>query len=184
MPDDETGGSFVENRGGTEPLNPIPERAFAPVFPYRGMEQHGVHVEAKPWIPLDATAQSWEGEEPYDPEYTPIQPIPVVIVNETQEEVRSWRALTHYVRQTGASLIVGQNSRMTRVRLRNTATALSDMIIWVGHDASVSPLAGWPVYPGESLEICSEEEVYAILDPAANDADYANVSILIEHRIG
>lgn len=185
MSDGETGGSFVEPRGGTQPLNPIPERAFAPVFPYRGMQQHGVPVDAQPWIPQDAEAQSWEGEVVYDPEHIPLQPIPVVIVNESEEEIRSWRAVTHSVRMTGASLVVGQNPRMTRVRLRNTSDATdTDMIVWVGHESNVGRLSGWPIYPGEQLEICAEEEVYAILDPNASTADYADLSIIIEHRVG
>lgn len=180
----EVGGSFVEPRGGTEPLNPIPERSFAPVFPYRGTQQHGVPVENQPWIPHDAEAQSWEGEVVYDPEYVPIQPIPVVIVNESQEEIRSWRAVTHSVRLDGAALVVGQNPRMTRVRLRNTAAADSDLVVWIGHESNVGNLSGWPVYPGEMLELLTEEEVYAIVDRNAQDGTYADLSIIIEHRVG
>lgn len=178
----ETGGSFVEPRGGTEPLQPVPERAFAPVFPYRGIEQHGVPVDAKPWIPTDADAQSWEGEEVYDPEYVPIQPIPVVVVNDNEREVRSWRTAVHSVTNRPA-MIVGQNERMMRVRLRNMASA-ADMRVWISHESSVGPLNGWPLNANDVLEINTEEEIYAILDGAAVTAGYSDVAIIIEHRVG
>lgn len=179
----ETGGSFDEPRGGTEPLHPIPERSFAPVFPYRGTEQHGVPVDPVPWIPRDADAQSWEGEETFDPEEVPIEPIPVIVVNESERELRSWRALQMPVRTNAAALIVGQNTRMTRVRIRNMAAAGDDTILWIGHTSNVSRLYGWPVYPGESIEIDTEEEVYGTLDSTATDGTTVDIAVLIEHRV-
>lgn len=181
--DRETGGSFDEPRGGTEPINPIPERSFAPVFPYRGTQQHGVPVDPVPWIPRDADAQSWEGETVFDPEIVPIEPIPVIVVNETQSEIRSWRAVQMPVRTNAATLIVGQNTRMTRVRIRNMSASDSDTILWVGHESNVSRLYGWPVYPGEVLEIDTEEEIYGTLDSTAQDADTVDIAILVEHRV-
>lgn len=185
MPDNRTGGSFPNPDGTTSLIMPIPERSYAPVFPYRGTEQHGVPVEDQPWIPQDADAQSWEGEVAYDPEVEPIQPVPVIIVERSEREIRSWRSVVQGVRLNLSTLIVGQNDRMSRVRIRNLVSVDdTDMVIWIGHNANVGPLAGWPVYPQEIVELSTEEEVYAVLDPNASSATNADVAIIIEHSVG
>lgn len=180
----ETGGSFPVPPGDTtNALQPIPEKTYAPVFPYRGMEQHGVPVPAKPWIPQDANEQSWEGEEVFEPESVPLEPVPVYIVRESAREIRSWRSLCLPVPKSPV-LLVGQNERMNRVRIRNIGLATDDTVAWIGHTPNMAArLSGYPIYPGESVDICTEEEVYALCDPTATDADVAQLAVIIEHAV-
>lgn len=176
MSEREVGGSFDEPRGGTTPLAPIPERAFAPVFAYRGMDTHGVPVEAQPWIPRDADAQSWEGQEQvYDPDVVPIQPIPVIIVEESQREIRAWRATRMYADAT-PRLIVGRDSRRMRVRIRNLNTSPGDSV-FIGDSSNVTNISGYPIPAATDLVIDTEEEVYAYA-PTGSD-----IAVLIEHRV-
>jgi len=182
MMTDATGGSFEEPLGETTSVQPIPERSYAPVFPYRGTQQHGVSVENQPWMPVDANEQAWQGEEVFDPEFEPVKPIPVEIVNQGSREIRSWRAVHFYVGKTSPVLIVGQNTRMSKVTVRHAGAAADDSVIWIGHDSNVTPsLSGWPLFPRESIEINTEEEVYAI---STGTADTAPLSALIETAVG
>jgi hypothetical protein len=180
---DATGGSFDDPSGEMVPLQPIPDRFHAPVFPYRGTEQHGVHVDAQPWMPVDANAQSWQGEEPFDPEIEAIKPIPVEIVNQGSSEIRSWRAIHFNVGKTSPSLIIGQNTRMTKVTVRHAGLAASDNVIWIGHDSNVTPgLSGWPIFARETIEINTEEEIYAITGAGTDES--TPLSAIIEVTVG
>lgn len=184
MPSYPTGGSFPEPAGNTEEVQPIPERSYAPVFPYRGVEQHGVPVENQPWIPQDANEATWDGAPEYQETPVPIEPIPVVIVNENQREIRSWRAYTASVRKNESVLIVGQNPRMTRVLIKVVAVSNDDRIVSVSHEGNVNLMNGFPILPGETLEISTEEEVYAILNSSATDGDSIDVYVLLETTVG
>lgn len=178
------GGSFPLPEGETTPVRPIPERSAAPVFPYRGIEQHGVTVESQPWIPQDATELSWEGDVAYDEEYPPIAPIPVIIVNESEREIRSWRSFVAPVGKTSPVLVVGQNERMTRVRLRHGGAANSDAVIWISHESAIIPgLSGYPLFARESLDINTEEEVYAMINSSATNPT-EDLCVIIEHTVG
>lgn len=180
---EEVGGSFDKPAGETGAIKPIPERSYAPVFPYRGTEQHGVPVDNQPWMPVNADEQSWQGAESFDPAFEPIAPIPVEIVNRGSREIRSWRAVHFYVGKVTPALVVGQNVRQTKLTLRHAGDPTDTTVIWIGHDTNVIPgLSGWPLFPRESIEINTEEEVYAI--GAGGTAESVPMSILIEMAVG
>lgn len=178
----ETGGEFDEPRGGTTPLQPRVDRMEPVNFPYRGQEQHGVPAVGRPWIPQDAEEQSWQGEETYDAEATEIVPVPVVIVQDSHREIRSWRA-HHGIATTTPSLCVGQNPRRSRVRITNirNAVAPDGDTVYVGHTSNVTPLDGYPIRPDETLEILTEEEIYCVT--AATALLPVEIGIILEHAI-
>lgn len=185
MPDDRTGGTFPEPRGGTEPLQPVPDRFFQKVYPYRGVENHGVDDGVQPWIPAEASEDTWQGEETYDPEIIPIKPIPVEIVNQSANERRAFRTVVHHIVKNRGVIIAGHNERINRVHLRNLAlVADTTQIVWIGDSAAIVPgLSGYPLRPGESLTIEAEEAIYAILDDAAV-VGYQTLAVLIELTVG
>lgn len=171
----ETGGEFVEPGGTTTPLQPIPDRIEPVNFPYRGGEMHGVAVEGRPWIPQDADEQSWEGEETYDPKDAPLEPIPVVVVNESPHETRSWRAW-HHIANINPSRCVGRNERRSAIRIHNLSDTAT---VYVSSDANCSVYSAFPILPGANLNIDSEDEVYCLAS-----ADDTEIACLSEHTIG
>jgi hypothetical protein len=179
----EVGGSFDDPSGATGPIMPIPDRAYAPVFPYRGTQDHGVPVDNQNWIPEDADEASWQGETTYDVPVEPIAPIPVEIVNSGQNEIRAWRAVHFNVGKVAPVLIIGQNVRMTKVTIRHAGTAADDGVLWFGHDSNVTPnLSGWPLFARELVEINTAEEIYAVM--GAGTAESTPVAVIIEVTVG
>lgn len=179
---DETGSGFPEPHGSTTPLEPIPDRVEPVNFPYRGSETHGVPVEGRPWIPRDAEAQSWEGEEVYDPASAPIEPVPVIIVNESGHEIRSWRAWHHIATPT-PSLLAGQNPRRSRIKIRNLGSPTGDPIgatIYISHESNAHIFSSWPIPPAGELTLETEEEVYCITPAGSLDVE---VAVISEHAI-
>lgn len=179
MADRYTGGWFDEPHGNTEPLQPAPEKMEPVNFPYRGTEQHGVKPQQRPWIPHDPTAEDWaEGADgPDTPEV--MEPIPVVVYNEGPREIRSWRAYHGYA-SPRANVLVGQNQLRRHAKIRNLAETDGDTI-YVGHTANVTSLEGFPILPGSTLEIDTEEEIYVV---TARDAtDTVEVAVLIEMAV-
>lgn len=165
--------------GNTAPLQPRTERMEPINFPYRGQQQHGVPAPQSPWIPQDADAQSWEGEEVYDANEVPIEPVPVIIVRESQREIRSWRAY-RMLANTISSMCVGQNECRTRVVIQNVANAGSETA-YIGHTSNVTSMDGYPLLAGASIEINSEEEVYCIT--ASDASNTVELGILSEHAV-
>lgn len=179
----EVGGSFDAPEGGTVPLNPIPDRAEPINFPYRGSNTHGVEVEARPWIPQDADEQSWTGEAPYDATPYPLIPVPVEIVNRSAGEIREWRTVLSSASKLSSNRIAGANPRRTRMRIKHVNTADATAIVFIGHDGAMSNLSAWPLSPGESVEITTEGEVWALLNSAATNPT-ADVAIILEMTVG
>jgi hypothetical protein len=179
----ETGGTFPDPNGAVEYIRPIPERSYAPVFPYRGVQQHGVPIENDPWIPATADEQSWQGEENFDPAVVPIAPIPVEIVNSSGDEIRSWRSVHFFIGKTSPVLVVGQNKRMNRILLRHAGPANDDGVIWIGHESSIMPdLSGYPLFARETVELYGGEEIYAMM--GAGTGTTVPLAIIIEHTVG
>lgn len=175
----EVGGEFDPPRGGTEPLQPAPEK-YEPInFPYRGQEQHGVPAEQRPWIPHDATVDSWDGPDPIAEPAPEIEPVPVVIVTDSAREIRSWRAYQSAV-SNHPNLLVGQNPNRTRARIRNLAAPNGDEV-YIGHTSNVSSLDGYPIPPGEELVIETEEEIYVTVAPGV--VNQVPVAVLVEHVV-
>lgn len=169
---------YIDPRGRTTRLEPIPDRVEPVNFPYRGGQQHGVAVEGRPWIPKDAEAQSWEGEEVYTNEPPPLEPVPVFIVSEAATEIRSWRAW-HHIASVTPSLIVGQNPQRTSVRIRNMDIA-GGGTVFISHDSNVSIYSAYPILAGDELRIDTEEEVYCAIE--ASD-DPVELAVLSEHAV-
>jgi len=147
----------------TEKLEPIPERTSTPVFPYRGQEQHGV----------PATYGNYQ--EQYVDEYDtdngpvadiiiPIDPIPVYLVNNKGNERRVVRTAQFYVGAT-AMRVAQRNDGRTRLRVKNCETAAT-FTIWIYGDLNSAGTnsGGYPLGPGESLELLTEDELFANSD--------------------
>jgi hypothetical protein len=183
MPDWQTGGTFEEPVGNTRPVPPEMERVYAPVFPYRGIEQHGVPVENQPWLPVDGDEHSWDGEVPFDNDDIPVRPVPVIVVTDAEREIKSWRSVYFNLGKTTPALVVGQNEKMRRVTLKHAGLATDDGVIWISHDANmISGLAGYPLFARESISIATEEEVYAVADNAGTNVTVP-LAILIETAV-
>lgn len=183
MPDWQTGGSFEPPVGNTNAITPEVERTYRTVFPYRGIENHGVPVDNTPWIPETANEQSWDGEIAYDNEEIPIRPVPVIVVTDEEREIRSWRSVYFNLGKTTPALVVGQNPKMRRITLRHAGLAADDGTIWISHDANmISGLAGYPLFARESISIATEEEVYAVTDAAATNST-TPLAIIIETAV-
>jgi len=145
------------------PENPVLDRpgGWANI-PYRGTEQHGVAIEHKeyPTSP-DRYPEEQVGDVTYIEDTERDQhPIPVRIVTEASREIKSWRTWRTNV-DTSVRLIVGRNNNNTRVRIRNMDTTATN-ICYVSNDMGVTALTGWPIAINETLEIVTENEVYAI----------------------
>lgn len=173
MPDNYTGGSFLDPSGNVEPLQPAPD-TFEPInFPYRGTEQHGVAPQERPWIPHDPTIDDWTEGDDGPVEYAEIEPIPVILYQTGPREIKSWRAFQGYA-GSSSSILVGQNGNRRRTRIRSLAET-DGPTVYIGHTSNTSSLEGYPIDPGQSVEIDTEEEVYSVSDGIG-----VNVAVIVE----
>lgn len=169
-----TGGTFPHPTGNTEPHEPNAESVIGYNFPYRGQQQHGVGVEAQPWIPQDGDAEAWETREDYEASDTEVRPVPVRIVTDTSGEIREWRAAQN-IADGAPRLISGRNTAQSSVHVTNTNAVET---VWIGPDVTVGTLSGWPLLPGEDVTINTTEPVYAITNGST-----VNVAVLIQHSV-
>jgi len=173
-----TGGRFAPNSPGvpseegtpTEKLAPIPERTSGPVFPYRGQEQHGVPAT----LSTDYQEQ-YADEVDIDPLHVAdvdvvITPIPVTVVSRTGNERRVLRTAQFFVGAT-AMRVAQRNDGRTRMRLKNCETSAT-FTIWIYGDlnSAGTNTGGYPLGPGESIEVLTEDEVYANSDAQGTNA--------------
>jgi hypothetical protein len=173
-------GSPVDRERPTGAQEPVPEHVHGTVFPYRGMDPHGV----------DPNNDGWRNTEEYEGKYTrglPIEyealesgpeAIPVYIVD-TNEKGREYH--TGNVFRTYAPGTTGGNSatrivssdvasrRRTKARVKNLDTAT----VYIGLGSEQATLAqGWPLAQNETFEHAGESEIWAV-SSGANDAAMA-----------
>lgn len=155
----DVGGKFPQPVGPIEAATPVPERIAGTVFPYRGQEQHGVAHTAEPFVDGD----QWDIDAvDTKPEPAPIDPIPVIIVNVTGNERRTFHTAQVTVGVT-PTLVLGRNDKRTSVRIRNLEV-VAGPIAYIGNSVNVAAISGWALYPGTELELKTEDVVYCLAD--------------------
>lgn len=163
---------------------PIMETVKGHVFPYRGMETHGVEPTYDTHDTVDY-ANNERGVEVYEPDTEPdVDPIPVRIVQGTDgEEIRRARVFRAFAtgtnKGTNPSNVVSaafQARLRRRVRIKNLDAAT----VYIGFTAeTASPMNGWPLATNEFIETDSFEAIWAI-STAANEAPLA---VLVEYSV-
>ena len=138
-------------------IKPQPERVAGKVFPYRGIEQHGV---ADPDVKIDYPDDTWPEDTIAaiaEPKPEP-DPVPVRIVRSSSREIRDWRT-----RQTtigpNSSMIVGRNDDRKTVRIRNTHATVA---AYIGNASNTTTYSGYPLAAGAEIQIESSEEIYGL----------------------
>lgn len=158
MPDKETGGTYPIPDGTTKATDPGKESVVGPVFPYRGQEQHGVAVEADPWIPQTGTAELWESRTDVPADETDVKPVAVRIVSEGASENKSWSA-GQVTADGNPRELVGRNPRRTRVRIKNLDPLI---VVYIGRANGANAISGWPLDPDTEIELLTTDEIHGV----------------------
>lgn len=150
---------------------PVMEHVAGVVFPYRGQEQHGVEA-TDPWQLGPDVWDEYTAVEP-EPEPRP-EPIPVKIVPQDRHELRTITVGQLFCDST-PRILAGRNEARTKLTVANTSTTT----VYVNANVGVSPLNGFPITPGDKLELVSEDVLYGI----SADGSQASVAVLQEKLI-
>lgn len=142
--------------GPGQPLEPMPEHYYGVVFPYRGIQQHGVDPTDMPEDrPEDYAGGTVALADPIEPEH---EPVPVRIVKSAKHEYNQWRAIQNYASPQGNKILNRKEGR-TRCVIKNTSVA---GIIYVGPDSMATLQTGYKLGPNETMELFGEQEVWAM----------------------
>ncbi len=172
-----------------ERVKPVPEKTEGIVFPYRGVENHGV----KPAGKLPEYVDQWPDDQGDGEHYiagpTEDEPIPVRIVSgDYSREYMDFRSFTAYVPNTSGQalnttgLIIGrQDPGSNARRVVHIQNQSGTKAIFIGSDNGVSPLNGWRIAAnGEmSFPLPSESEMWG----ASEDGTQCPVGVLVEFSI-
>lgn len=140
-------------------LRPIPENYQAEVFPYRGIQQHGV----SPSRSVEPPEEMLEGGRvKIAPPDHDIAPVPVRIVQPGTKEYQQWRAFQAYA-GPAPSQVVNRKENRKSLTLRNVSTTV---VVWLGPDANLTKQTGYPLAPGATFSLDGEAEVWGISDDA------------------
>jgi hypothetical protein len=145
-----------------EPLQPVPDRAAGPVFPYRGQQTHGV-----------APTGQWEDvpvQETVDVEYPPREPeqvpVPVRIVTDDHaEQVRRMRISRTYAGTLKSDMVAPLNRARINLKIRNLDAVRTVYIL--DEPNSNAAQNGYPVPPLTEWTSVTQWEVYAEVDDGA-----------------
>jgi hypothetical protein len=149
------------------PTDPILETYEGSNHPYRGIEQHGIPDTGGPSDPVrefsDGTRKVIYDEPPKE-----IDPVPVRVIQQGDEEIRSWRVITDKVPAlNGVRRVLGQNKKRTKIRIKNN----NNFFLYIGTNESIASYTGYPMGAFESLELDIQEEVWVMNPDAALLAD-------------
>ena len=147
---------------------PIPESIHGHVFPYRGMEQHGVApTEDDRTLPADYWDERRGVEIEYEPDRPAPDPIPVYVVNSGGRELRRLRVFRAYA--TGSASPVGgarnvvNSDAISGTRRRVKIKNLDTTTVYIGDEANTaSAMHGWPLAQNEVYETDSQEDLWAL----------------------
>lgn len=147
-------------------IEPVPERVAGHVFPYRGMETHGVDPN-----------NNWRDPEEYDGYERGIEvdseplpqepdPIPVRVVQDGAREIRrttNFRAFaTGSIKGGGASQVVSarfQSHTRRSAKVKN----MDSTTVYIGtSQESASVMNGWPLAQNEVYETTGEDAIWAL----------------------
>lgn len=142
-------------------LTPIPESPQPPILPDRGTWDHGVPITAEPAIEPEV---DWpdEADSPHvktEPPEPDIPPVAVTIVGDKAHQRRDWRGGNYTITPTGDAIrLVGENSRRTRILVRNLSDTDTVFLLRRQTDGVVS---AFPLDSNSDIEIFCEAEVCA-----------------------
>lgn len=154
-------------------------------IPYRGSVDHGIPV-AEDFEPDEDQTQPDVGDlvtwdEPPEPK---TEPIPVYTVpgpgksGEVQRLFNAWQSYANI----GPTRIAGRHDARTTIKITNLA-ANGGPVVWLGSDVNVTSMTGYPLQPGANVDLATNREVYAILDPADADSAPVLVSLLEQYSV-
>lgn len=164
------------------PTAPILETYEGSNHPYRGIESHGVEDTGHPSDPQmewdDGTRKIVYAEPPKE-----IEPVPVRIVSEGQEELRRFRAYPVYA-GVNPRRIINRNENRTSVKIFNTGGTQADATWWIGvGDSMVQNSTAYPLAPRTSIDLDTQDEVWACwaadFTAAVPDPVALNVRLLV-----
>ena len=173
-------GQASEPVDHSDRVTPVPEHVKGTVFPYRGMETHGV----EPVKGVDYDTEKYQidpndlGEEhpDYMPEEKWPEPIPVFIVNEAASERQDIR-VNRYLVQDAAQRIAPQMDSPRIVRIANLDSANT---VYISSDSNIASVSGYPIKPNtESNPIRVESDVWAVCASGLT----AEVAVLTEYSV-
>jgi len=156
--------------------DPEPEKVAGTVFPYRGVENHGVAPNQAPPAYID---DQWpeDTEAPhYVPGPTEDDPLPVRIVQESGNERMMWRVNQMPVAADTPTPILGRQDSRRNVTIR--LPSLSNGV-WIGPDENVNRVTGYQLEAGTEFTLRTTEEVWAIGD----GTNQSTVAVLWEFAV-
>jgi hypothetical protein len=172
-----------------ERVKPVVEKTEGDVFPYRGIENHGVKPHAKVPEYVDQWPDSQGDGEHYIPGPTEDEPIPVRIVQgDYTREYQDFRTFTAYVPNTSgqalnqSGLIIGrQDPGSASRRVVHIQNQSGTRAIFIGSDNGVSALNGYRVAANSeiSFPLVTESEIWG----ASDDGSQVAVGVLVEFTI-
>jgi hypothetical protein len=151
-----------EITGPPEYLSPVLDPGVVSFIPYRGQQFHGVHP------PQMITPQQGEEELPddavitglFEPPTEDANPVPVRIVDTAAHEYSQWRAWQAIVDTATPRLVANKKEGQSSIQIKSLASG-SDRV-WIGPDAGVSHITGYPLDPGGEVTLSGEAPVYAV----------------------
>jgi hypothetical protein len=142
-------------------MDPEPEKVVGTVFPYRGVENHGVAPNQAPPAYID---DQWP-EDTEEPHYvqgpTEEDPLPVKIVQESSNERMMFRTNQMPVFADQPTPILSRQDSRRNVTIRLPSLSNS---IWIGPDENVNRVTGYQLEADRELTLRTTEEVWAIGD--------------------
>lgn len=146
-------------------IEPVPERVAGPVFPYRGMETHGVAPNADWRNPEEYDGYERGVEVDTEPPPEDPDPIPVRIVTQDQGEVICFSG-TQVTIAAGKEYSLPRDKNRRNLRIVNV-NAFSN--IYISAEAGQGgALQGYPLRPNTELPIGSTEPVFIYNAEAVN----------------
>lgn len=162
-------------------IDPVPEKVAGTVYPYRGMEQHGVKQPED--MPIRETGEYTLGpDEFYNfeslPEEKEPEPVPVRIVT-TAARVRKSYRVSRYTSTELAGSLVGRKDSRTRLLIRSATSNTG--IAWVSNSMELAnPVFGWGLDAGSQLEMFSTEQVFVCSESGETQSLYVMEEFEIE----
>lgn len=172
-------GGMASSSVHDEHVAPVPEHIEGVVFPYRGIENHGV----KPAGPVPEYVDDQWPEDDESPHYaqgpTEAEPLPVIVVNQYKREFQKIRAFTAYASDQNGnpSCIVGRvdPSYKRVVHLQNQHATLT---VTIGSGEQINANNGYQIRPNSELSfpLTCDSEIWAV----SSNGSQVPVGVLIE----
>lgn len=162
-----------------EPFKPVVERVKGTVFPYRGMETHGVEPDANPHDPPGYEQEPAIVYEEVPPE---MEPVPVRIVSSPHRgvEFKMWRTYDARVQGTNGQpitrQIAGRNANRTRLRIQNVDGFWG---VAISNKDGFLPVMGFTVMPNTYVELITQDEVFGVVAAGGDQSTNPVVRVVV-----